>query len=87
MKTRQNLENTRLETKATVFIAVIAVAGLMYIDSASAGGGSSGIALKSQIGVNIAGTAKKSGPCPQPRKNGLCTGQLGKNRHSGQCRR
>ncbi len=69
-------ENRGFELKFAVFFMVITLAGVIYIDSATAGGG--GMAVKAQTKVQTAGMTKKTGPCPQPRKTAAAPANLAK---------
>lgn len=57
---------------------VITLAGVIYIDSAAAGGG--GMAAKVQTDAQTAGMTKKEGPCPQPRTTAAGPASLAKAR-------
>lgn len=67
-------ENSQLEVKVLIFFILVTLAGLIYIDSARAGSGFT--ALKTQSGIHTAGTSKKGGPCPQPRKTATAPANL-----------
>lgn len=71
-------EKRGFELKFAVFFMVITLAGVIYIDSAAAGGG--GMAAKVQTDAQTAGMTKKEGPCPQPRTTAAGPASLAKAR-------